>query len=294
MTPNDDLQLSEERHPREGGDLLAYQNRINKVLDKILPAATQEPQRLHQAMRYGVLNGGKRIRPLFVYATGETLGADIETLDIPAAAIELIHCYSLIHDDLPEMDNDDMRRGKPTCHKAFDAATAILAGDALYNHAIQILADSDLPANMCKQMLSVITNASGSLGMAGGQAIDLAAVDTELSLEQLEHMHNLKTGFLIRASVKLGAIAAKANTQQLENLDNYAKCLGLVFQIQDDILDKDEIEDNKANYVTLLGVGGAQQKLLDLQHQTTVYLDRLDVDNSLLIMLTEFIMQRQY
>ncbi len=283
-----------ERHPREGGDLSAYQNRINEVLNKLLPAATQEPQRLHQAMRYGVLNGGKRIRPLFVYATGETFGTDLKTLDIPAAAIELIHSYSLIHDDLPDMDNDDMRRGKPTCHKAFDSATAILAGDALYNHAIQILADSDLPADIVKNMLSVITNASGSLGMAGGQAIDLESVGTELSLAQLEHMHNLKTGCLIRASVKLGAIAAKANNQQLENLDNYAKCLGLAFQIQDDILDQDEITDSKPNYVTLLGIDASQQKLEHLQHQAFAYLDQLDVDNKLLVMLTEFIMQRDF
>jgi len=263
------------------------QQRINQVLEQYLPSPDLEPKRLHQAMRYSVLNGGKRIRPLLVYATGEALDSDLEVLDIPACAIELVHSYSLIHDDLPAMDNDDERRGQPSCHKAFDEATAILAGDTLFNLAFQILAEN----NLAQTMIPVLAKACGSFGMAGGQAIDLESTGKQLTLEQLENMHNLKTGALIRASVKLGAIAANClNQQQLEILDNYAKCIGLAFQIQDDILDADEISDNKVTYVSLLGLEKAKSKLQELHKKAKQHLESLAIDSKLLYSLTEFIM----
>jgi geranylgeranyl pyrophosphate synthase len=261
------------------------QERINQVLDKYLPAPDLEPKRLHQAMRYSVLNGGKRIRPLLVYATGEIFGSDLDNLDIPACAIELVHSYSLIHDDLPAMDNDDVRRGKPTCHKAFDEATAILAGDALFNLAFQILAKH----NLSQTMIPVLANACSSFGMAGGQAIDLESIGKQLTLEQLENMHNLKTGALIRACVKLGAITANCNQQQLDTLDNYAKCIGLAFQIQDDILDANEISDNKATYVSLLGLEQAKIKLEESHKKAKRYLESLAIDNNLLYFLSDVI-----
>jgi geranylgeranyl pyrophosphate synthase len=261
------------------------QERINQVLDKYLPAPDLEPKRLHQAMRYSVLNGGKRIRPLLVYATGEIFGADLDSLDIPACAIELVHAYSLIHDDLPAMDNDGVRRGKPSCHKAFDEATAILAGDALFNLAFQILAEN----NLAQTMIPVLAKACSSFGMAGGQAIDLESIGKQMSLAQLENMHNLKTGALIRASVKLGAIAANCNQQQLGILDNYAKCLGLAFQIQDDILDANEINDNKVTYVSLLGLEQAKIKLEESHKKAKRYLESLAIDNNLLYFLSDVI-----
>ncbi len=263
------------------------QQRINQVLEQYLPSPDLEPKRLHQAMRYSVLNGGKRIRPLLVYATGEALDSDLEVLDIPACAIELVHSYSLIHDDLPAMDNDDERRGQPSCHKAFDEATAILAGDTLFNLAFQILAEN----NLAQTMIPVLAKACGSFGMAGGQAIDLESTGKQLTLEQLENMHNLKTGALIRASVKLGAIAANCvNQQQLQILDNYAKCIGLAFQIQDDILDAKEITDNKVTYVSLLGMEKAKIKLQELHKKAKQHLESLAIDSKLLYSLTEFIM----
>jgi len=246
------------------------QQRINQVLEKYLPAADQEPKKLHQAMRYSVLGAGKRIRPLLVYASGETFGADLDKLDIPACAVELIHSYSLIHDDLPAMDNDDFRRGKPSCHKAFDEATAILAGDALFNLAFQILKDLE--------MIAILTKACGSFGMVGGQIMDLEA--KQLTIEQLDHMHNLKTGALIRASVKLGALAANSvNQHQLDILDNYAQCIGLAFQVQDDILDND-------GYVALLGMEKAKSRLQELKTGAVQCLNDLNTDISTLKSLT--------
>jgi len=220
----------------------AYQDRVERALDRWLPAASHEPSRLHQAMRYAVLGGGKRIRPLLCFATGETLGLDPTRLDGIATAIEIVHAYSLVHDDLPAMDDDDLRRGRPTCHKRFDEATAILAGDALQVLAFEILTrDRELGADAAARlaMVEMLALASGSAGMAGGQAIDLGAVGHQLTLPELELMHARKTGALIRASVLLPAAAVDLDPARREALARYGARVGLAFQIHDDILDEE-------------------------------------------------------
>lgn len=217
-----------------------YQQRIEGVLARTLEIDGGATPRLLEAMRYSTLAGGKRVRPVLVYATGEALGAPLELLDAPAAAVELIHVYSLVHDDLPAMDNDDLRRGRPTCHRAFDEATAILVGDALQARAFEVLANSpaSLPATSRLEMLRVLADAIGARGMAGGQAIDLEAVNRELDEPALERMHRQKTGALIQASVLLGAICAGIqNTKERAALAEFGAEIGLAFQIQDDILD---------------------------------------------------------
>jgi len=210
-----------------------YQKRVNLALDKYLPSDDPPEHNLAEAIRYSVIGGGKRIRPAMVYAAGEALGVSTDLMDIPACAVEMIHAYSLIHDDLPAMDDDDLRRGRPTCHKAFDEATAILAGDALQALAYEILAKDDhkeLTPQHRIEMLSLLTEASGAHGMAGGQAVDLASVGKTLTLEQLEHMHQLKTGALIRASILLGGMCKQDITpQEKELLSRYASCIGLSF-----------------------------------------------------------------
>lgn len=239
--------------------------------------------RLHEAMRYAATNGGKHVRPAIVYATGRALGVASKLLDGPACAVELIHAYSLIHDDLPAMDNDDLRRGKPTCHKAFDEATAILAGDALQSLAYYILAhDAHMVPNAERrlQMIATLAWSSGSSGMVGGQAIDLAAVGTKLSLPELENMHIHKTGALIRASVTLGALSRQEiDKNTLGRLDQYAKYIGLAFQVRDDILDVEgdtstigktqgaDIARNKPTYPSLIGLADAQRMALDAHEQ---------------------------
>ncbi|WP_295513153.1 polyprenyl synthetase family protein, partial [Thiolapillus sp.] len=252
--------------------------RVEKALDHNLPATTIEPRNLHEAMRYATFNGGKRVRPLLVYAAGTACGGDMDVLDIPACAVELIHSYSLVHDDLPAMDDDDLRRGKPTCHKVYDEATAILVGDALQSLAFELLARSTdrIPAETRLNMLRILANASGSRGMAGGQAMDIDGVDQELSLPELEIMHIHKTGALIRASVQLGVLSAGGSKEQLAKLEHYAKAIGLAFQVQDDILDITEnthtlgktqgkdAADNKPTYPALLGLDGARQKAREL------------------------------
>lgn len=262
-----------------------YQNRVHRALDQRLPADDLHPGDLHQAMRYAVLGGGKRIRPVLVYLAGQAVGATPEFLDGPACAVEFIHAYSLIHDDLPAMDNDDLRHGQPTCHKVFGEALAILAGDALQTLAFQTLGQDPAmtpdPAVRLR-MLNVLAQAAGSRGMAGGQAIDLAATGRELSLAELENMHIHKTGALIRASVVLGALSAPAvDAASMERLDRYAKCIGLAFQIRDDILDvigdtttlgKPQGSDralNKPTYPALLGLEGARE------HAHLLYQDAL-------------------
>lgn len=266
------------------GDLLRhYQARVETALHHWLPPAKIAPQKLHEAMRYSSLDGGKRVRPFLVYASGTALGVAPEQLDGPACAVELIHVYSLIHDDLPAMDNDDLRRGKPTCHRAFDQATAILAGDALQPLAFHILAHDaaiQVPAARKLQMIDCLATAAGSRGMVGGQAIDLAAVGKELDLPALENMHIHKTGALIRASVRLGALsAADAATENLIHLDHYAHCIGLAFQIQDDILDIEGTTEtlgkaqgadqalNKPTYPALLGLDGAKERAQELKDE---------------------------
>jgi farnesyl diphosphate synthase len=221
--------------------LLAYSDRAETRLSHFLPPDDQAPVELHRAMRYAVLGGGKRLRPLLVYATGRAFGAELAELDAAAAAVEIIHAYSLVHDDLPAMDDDDLRRGRPTCHIAFGEAMAILAGDALQALAFELLAaDPDLRvgAAVRVEMLRVLGAACGSHGMAGGQALDLAAVGKLLDAAELERMHAHKTGALIRASVKLGALAAgHDDAAELDALERYGRGIGLAFQIRDDILD---------------------------------------------------------
>jgi len=246
--------------------------RVETALDQILPPVSVQPSRLHEAMRYTVLAGGKRIRPLLAYAAGEALGLDAALLDRPACAVEMIHAYSLIHDDLPAMDDDDLRRGRPTCHRAFDEATAILAGDALQTLAFQALAESPgLSAESRVGMVAALARASGARGMVGGQAMDLEAEGTPLDLVQLENIHIHKTGALIRVSVQMGVLAhGGLDADKAERLDHYAKCLGLAFQIQDDVLDvegdtaqigKTAGRDqalNKATYPALVGLAEAK------------------------------------
>jgi geranylgeranyl pyrophosphate synthase len=257
-----------------------YQKRVNTALETWLPDATIQPVRLHEAMRYAVFNGGKRVRPLLVYLTGTALNVEPAVLDAPACAVELIHAYSLVHDDLPAMDDDDLRRGKPTCHKAFDEATAILVGDALQTLAFYALSHNPhLQTNSERrlEMVETLALASGSRGMAGGQAIDMDSIGQSLNLAELENMHIHKTGALIRACVKLGALSCEQiNRVQLEKLDHYAKCIGLAFQIQDDILDIEattetlgktqgaDIAHDKVTYPALLGLRGAKEMANEL------------------------------
>ena len=250
------------------------QGQVEIALTHWLPPLTVQPENLHAAMRYSVLGGGKRVRAILVYLTGQALGTPQRELDGPASTVELIHAYSLIHDDLPSMDDDDLRRGKPTCHKAFDEAVAVLAGDALHSLAFLILARD--PAMGCDaekrlQMVDILAHSIGSRGMAGGQAIDLASEGKTLTLPELESMHIHKTGALIRASVQLGCLASTCSDEQFKALDHYAKCIGLAFQIRDDILDVEadtktlgkaqgaDIARDKSTYPSLLGMAEAKQ-----------------------------------
>ncbi|MBH3338165.1 polyprenyl synthetase family protein [Pseudomonas mendocina] len=267
--------------------IAAYQKRCQTRVDTSLEALFQPPrtelERLYQAMRYSVMNGGKRVRPLLVYAACEALEGDIERADGAACAVELIHAYSLVHDDLPAMDDDDLRRGQPTTHKAFDEASAILAGDALQSLAFGVLADrrsNPQDAEIRLQMVEVLSQAAGPAGMVGGQAIDLGSVGLQLDQQALEVMHRHKTGALIEASVALGALAS-GNPDELARkaLLQYARAIGLAFQVQDDILDvesdtatlgktqgKDEAHD-KPTYPALLGLDAAKDYALELRDQ---------------------------
>jgi farnesyl diphosphate synthase len=257
------------------------QARVEHALNQLLPPADTMPSRLHRAMRYACLDGGKRIRPILVYASGQAAGVGRERLDAAACAVELIHAYSLVHDDLPAMDDDLLRRNKPTCHRAFDEATAILTGDALQSLAFQVLCSNNhmrADAETRLKMLDILARASGSRGMAGGQAMDLAAISQSLNLAELESLHIHKTGALIRASVQFGAILNSGMERaRHQALDHYAKCIGLAFQIQDDILDvegntqilgktqgKDQAQD-KPTYPSLLGLNGAREKAEELR-----------------------------
>ncbi len=283
--------------------------RTEAALAARLPRADTEPRHLHAAMRHATLNGGKRLRAALVYAAGEALGARAELLDVPACALELIHAYSLVHDDLPAMDNDDLRRGKPTVHKAFDEATAILAGDALQTLAFEILAHdpalSVAPAQKLA-MIAELAKASGSLGMAGGQAIDLGAVGVTLNLEQLEAMHARKTGALIRAAVALGALTANADAATRARLDDYARAIGLAFQIVDDILDVEsdtatlgkpqgsDAERAKPTYPALLGLEKAKALAADCHRRALESLTPLGDNGQLLRAIAGFIVERRH
>jgi farnesyl diphosphate synthase len=264
----------------------AHGQRTELALDDLLDAANTNPARLHEAMRYAAQGGGKRIRPLLVYAAG-VLSDDTNqsALDAAAVAIECIHAYSLVHDDLPCMDDDDLRRGRPTVHKAYDEATALLVGDALQTRAFELLANAQCDADTRLAMISALADASGSRGMAGGQAIDLDSVGKKLDLAGLKQMHAMKTGALLSCSVQMGGIAAKLNPSQMQHLQNYSEALGLAFQIVDDVLDatadsqtlgktagKDAAND-KPTYVTLMGLDYAQKAAKDLQETAIASLE---------------------
>jgi geranylgeranyl diphosphate synthase, type II len=289
--------------------LRGYQSRVHAVLDAVLPAADLVPQRLHAAQRYAVLSGGKRLRPLLVYCTGEALGVDAAALDAPAAAVELIHSYSLVHDDLPAMDDDDLRRGQPTTHRAFDEATAILAGDALQVLAFSLLARDRAPGVSPAarlKMIQILADASGTAGMAGGQALDLFAVGRGLNLQELEAMHRLKTGALIRASVLLAAACAPDLTAaEWDALDGYSQDIGLAFQIQDDILDVEgSTEDlgktvgadaarDKPTYASVLGLDGAKRRARELQQRACDRLARFGERAQILTWLASYVVDRR-
>jgi len=285
-----------------------YQSRVEMALEHWLPTANIQPEHLHNAMRYAVLGDGKRIRPVLVYASGEAFGIEHSALDGPACAVEMIHAYSLVHDDLPAMDNDDLRRGRPTCHKAYDEATAILAGDALQALAFHVLANDiniKVDPEQRIRMINILAVASGSRGMAGGQAIDLAAVGKDLNITELENMHIHKTGTLIRSCVELGALSQQnIDQQQFTRVSHYAKCIGLAFQIQDDILDVEgstktlgkpqgsDIARNKPTYPNLLGIRGAKQAAHDLHAEAIVSLKDFDNKADALRQLADYIVER--
>jgi geranylgeranyl pyrophosphate synthase len=286
-----------------------YQTRVQGVLDSALPSADLIPHRLHAAQRYAVLGGGKRLRPLLVYCTGEALGIPLPILDAPAAAVELIHSYSLVHDDLPAMDDDDLRRGQPTTHRAFDEATAILAGDALQVLAFSLLSRDRTPgvsSDARLKMIQILADASGTTGMAGGQAIDLAAVGRNLNLEELEAMHRLKTGALIRASVLMAAACSEnLSAAQWNALDGYSQDIGLAFQIQDDILDvegkTEEIGKTsgadaaraKPTYPSVLGLAAAKTRAVELKLRACDRLAALGAGAQVLAWLASYVIERR-
>ena len=257
------------------------QTRIEQVLDEALPTENQEPKKLHNAMRYSALGGGKRVRALLCYAAAELCNTDIAVADAAAAAVELIHAYSLVHDDMPCMDDDDLRRGKPSCHKQYDDATALLVGDALQSLAFDVLSTPQLCTNANQQisMLNILAKAAGSTGMAGGQAIDLSSVGKALTQLQLETMHQLKTGALIQAAALLGA--SSGSLEQVSAVHTYAENIGLAFQVIDDILDTEadtatlgktagkDANSNKPTYVTILGLNAAKE-LADQLHASAI------------------------
>ncbi|WP_339481539.1 MULTISPECIES: (2E,6E)-farnesyl diphosphate synthase [unclassified Pseudomonas] len=285
------------------------QARVNAALDSLFSAPSPELARLYEAMRYSVMNGGKRVRPLLAYAACEALGGRAEQANGAACAVELIHAYSLVHDDLPAMDDDDLRRGQPTTHKQFDEACAILAGDGLQSLAFSALLDpalSDCPAQVRLDMVSALALAAGPAGMVGGQAIDLGSVGLKLDQSALEYMHRHKTGALIEASVRLGALASgRATPAQLQALQTYARAIGLAFQVQDDILDVEsdtqtlgkrqgaDIARDKPTYPALLGLDAAKAYALELRDQALAALRPFDAAAEPLRDLARYIVERR-
>ncbi|MCU0766610.1 MAG: (2E,6E)-farnesyl diphosphate synthase [Gammaproteobacteria bacterium] len=281
--------------------------RVEAALAHWLPAAGPA-SRLHEAMRYAALGGGKRVRPVLVYAAGRAVGAAPQALDGPACAVELVHAYSLVHDDLPAMDDDDLRRGRPTCHRAFDEATAILAGDALQTLAFQVLCEDpaiDAPAPTRLEMVRTLAHASGARGMVGGQSLDLDAAGRDISLAELERLHIHKTGALIRASVRLGTLAsAAAPADAVRSLDRYAKCVGLAFQIRDDVLDVTgdtavigktrgkDVAQRKSTYPALLGLAGAREKCAALIDEALAAIAGLGETAEPLRQLAQYVVRR--
>lgn len=286
----------------------AVQARMETTLARLLPAEDSIPTKLHQAMRYATLGGGKRVRPLLAFAAGEITNAAPEKLAIVASAVEMIHAYSLVHDDLPCMDDDVLRRGRPTCHVEYDEPTALLVGDSLQPLAFELLAREQLaPPAQQLEMVRFLAHASGSLGMAGGQAIDLGAVGRTLDQPELELMHALKTGALIRAAVMLGALCGEPlDESATASLDRFAKRAGLLFQVVDDILDctastatlgktagKDAAAE-KPTYVSLMGLDGAREFADSLNHEALDSLAAFGKRGQRLIELTQFITHRKF
>jgi len=287
-----------------------FQKRIDNFLAQKLDKLPINDDKLHQAMRYGLLIGGKRIRPYLAYITGEALGASLADLDGIAGALECIHAYSLLHDDLPAMDDDDLRRGQPTCHKAFDEATAILAGDSLQTLAFDILANHNFSKKIQPKQIKLIqklVSASGYQGMCGGQALDLAATNKQIDLEKLETLHSLKTGSLLEASVLMSAECSTQVTEKdKEALKKYARLIGLAYQVQDDIIDITSTQEqlgkpcgsdlaaHKSTYPALLGLQGAQQKAENLFQQALQALASLPYNTQSLADFATFIVKRSY
>jgi len=286
----------------------ACRARIERVLEQALELPDAGTPRLRDAMRYSVLGGGKRLRPTLVYLTGEALGAPLERLDAPAAAVELIHVYSLVHDDLPAMDDDDLRRGRPTCHRAFDEATAILVGDALQALAFAVLAHeppAEIAPEVRLEMIRVLARATGTSGMAGGQAVDLAAAGRTLTVGALEDMHRRKTGALIQCSVLLGALAAGVTAgPALAGLERFGAEVGLAFQIQDDILDVDgdaallgkstgaDAARSKPTYPSTVGLAASRSRAKELRDTAIAALAPLGARAAALEQLASFVVDR--
>jgi len=284
--------------------LLGVVTRTEAVLARALPREDIRPKRLHDAMRYAALGGGKRVRASLVYAAGVFVGAPVDGLDAAAAAIEMMHAYSLVHDDLPCMDDDDLRRGKPTVHRAYDEVTALLAGDALQAQAFVLLSEAPLAAAQRIALVHELAKATSSLGMVGGQAIDLVSVGVSLDLAELETMHRMKTGALLLAAVRMGLVCGQGGA--IDCLDNYARAIGLAFQVVDDILDvtvqtevlgktagKDAI-DNKPTYVSLLGLDAARRLAHDLCEEACAALDLLVGDKRYLRELAQLVVARTH
>jgi len=285
------------------------QARVNAALEKLLPSEDAEPTHLHAAMRYSVFNGGKRLRAALIYAIGDELKADTTVLDTAAAVIELIHSFSLIHDDLPAIDNDDLRRGKPSCHIAFDEATALLAGDALLTLAFEQLStiSSDaVDAETKLKMIELLSVNVGSQGMAGGEALDVLMSDKELSLKELAKIYQLKTSYLICASVLLGALSANCtDTKTLFHLEKFGMNLGLAFQIQDDVLEvevdeeqlgksKDSDERNgKVTFPVLVGLENAKKKAQYCYDKALAHFQQADIGSARVVELSEFVLSRR-
>lgn len=286
--------------------IASYTARVNDGLHAALPPATTRPQRLHDAMRYAVLNGGKRVRPLLVYAAGECLHVEERLLDAAAIAIELIHAFSLVHDDLPAMDNDDLRRGQPTVHKRYDEATAILAADALQPLAFSVLAKIEgAPTDAAIKLVGLISDACGSTGMTGGQSIDLAAEGMTLSSEELEHMYSLKTGALIHAAVFSACLLKEGvSDDDALALDRFGRDIGIAFQIKDDILDVVGETDvigkpagsdeglNKATYPALFGMDVSHARCSELLEGALKNLERFDASAAPLAWLARYMVER--
>lgn len=289
--------------------MTAVQQRTEHALERLLPGADIAPQRLHRAMRYATLGGGKRIRPLLCHAAGELAGAQPERLDIAGCAVEMIHAYSLVHDDLPCMDDDVLRRGKPTCHAEYDEATALLVGDALQSQAFLLLADHALADEPRRQieLIRLLAQAAGSRGMAGGQMIDIEGTGQQLSRAELEFMHVHKTGALIRAAILLGAqCGAPLPEEELARLDHFAKRVGLLFQVVDDILDAEastatlgktagkDAAQGKATYVGAMGLAEAREMAESLRAEARATVESFGERGRRLHELAHYIVTRKF